>query len=91
MQSHQNVTTVIKCLYKHFDGNLVDKFLQIPVDRIILVFLTENHHSFKEEDREKLSHYNLLDIYNFIINENSSDEQKHIAELFNFYYSGNAQ
>ena len=88
----QNVIDIlISGKNKHFDGNLVDKFLQIPVDRIILVFLTENHHSFKEEDREKLSHYNLLDIYNFIINENSSAEQKHIAELFNFYYSGNAQ
>lgn len=88
----QNVIDIlISGKNKHFDGNLVDKFLQIPVDRIILVFLTENHHSFKEEDREKLSHYNLLDIYNFIINENSSDEQKHIAELFNFYYSGNVQ
>lgn len=88
----QNVIDIlISGKNKHFDGNLVDKFLQIPVDRIILVFLTENHHSFKEEDREELSHYNLLDIYNFIINENSSDEQKHIAELFNFYYSGNVQ
>lgn len=88
----QNVIDIlISGKNKHFDGNLVDKFLQIPVDRIILVFLTENHHSFKEEDREKLSHYNLLNIYNFIINENSSDEQKHIAELFNFYYSGNVQ
>lgn len=88
----QNVIDIlISGKNKHFDGNLVDKFLQIPVDRIILVFLTENHHSFKEEDREELSHYNLLDIYNFIINENSSDEQKRIAELFNFYYSGNVQ
>lgn len=88
----QNVIDIlISGKNKHFDGNLVDKFLQIPVDRIILVFLTENHHSFREEDREELSHYNLLDIYNFIINENSSDEQKHIAELFNFYYSGNVQ
>lgn len=88
----QNVIDIlISGKNKHFDGNLVDTFLQIPVDKIILVFLTENHHSFKEEDREKLSHYNLLDIYNFIINENSSDEQKHIAELFNFYYSGNVQ
>lgn len=66
----QNVIDIlISGKNKHFDGNLVDKFLQIPVDRIILVFLTENHHSFKEEDREELSHYNLLDIYNFIINE----------------------
>lgn len=74
---------------KHFDGNLVDTFLHIPVDKIILVFLTENHHSFKKKDQKILSKYNLLDIYNFIINENATEEQKQIAELFNFYYSGN--
>ena len=74
---------------KHFDGNLVDTFLHIPVDKIILVFLTENHHSFKKKDQKTLSKYNLLDIYNFIINEKATEEQKQIAELFNFYYSGN--
>ena len=74
---------------KHFDGNLVDVFLKIPADKIIKVFLTENHHCFKEEDRETLSRYNLKDIHDFIVNENADDNQKHIAELFNFYYSGN--
>lgn len=74
---------------KHFDGNLVDEFLKISVDKIVRVFLTENHHCLTDEDCETLSHYNLLDIYNFIINENVSDENRHIAELFNFYYSGN--
>lgn len=74
---------------KHFDGNLVDAFLRISVDKIIRVFLTENHNSFKDEDCETLSHYNLLNIHDYIVDENSSDEQKHIADLFNFYYSGN--
>ena len=74
---------------KHFDGNLVDVFLKISADKVVRVFLTENHHCFKDEDREMLSHYNLRDICNFINDENATDEQKHIAELFNFYYSGN--
>ena len=74
---------------KHFDGKLVDVFLKISVDKIINVFLTENHHSFKDEDKETLSHYNLLDIYNILRDENSS--LKNIAELFNFYYSGNIE
>ena len=72
---------------KHFDGKLVDTFLNISVDKIIRVFLTENHHSFKDEDCETLSHYNLKNICDFINDENS--ENKHIVELFNFYYSGN--
>lgn len=69
---------------KHFDGKLVDEFLNIPLDKIIRVFLTENHNLFKDEDCETLSHYNLQNIYDFINNE----ENKQIVELFNFYYSG---
>lgn len=74
---------------KHFDGNLVDTFLKISVDKIIRVFLTENHNCFKDEDCELLSHYNLFNIRDFIIGENVTDEQRHVADLFNFYYSGN--
>lgn len=69
---------------KHFDGKLVDEFLNIPLDKIIRVFLTENHNLFKDEDCETLSHYTLQNIYDFINNE----ENKQIVELFNFYYSG---
>ena len=74
---------------KHFDGKLVDEFLSISVDKIIQVFLTENHHQFKTEDCEILSNYDLKNIYDFIFDENS--ENKHIAQLFNFYYSGNTE
>ncbi len=72
---------------KHFDGRLVDAFLNIPVDKIVRVFLTENHHSLKDEDCDTLSHFNLKNICDFITDENS--QNKHIAHLFNFYYSGN--
>ncbi len=72
---------------RHFDGKLVDTFLNISVDKIVRVFLTENHHSLKDEDCETLSHFNLRNICDFITDENS--QNKHIAELFNFYYSGN--
>lgn len=86
----QNVIDIlISGKNRHFDGKLVDTFLSISADKIINVFLTENHHRFKEEDREILSHYNLKDIHDFIMNENATEEQKNIKELFNFYYSGN--
>ena len=74
----------------HFDKNIVDVFLKISLDKIIRVFLTENHNSFKAEDKKLLSHYNLHDIHNFINDENVTEEQKHVLELFNFYYSGNS-
>lgn len=74
---------------KHFDGKLVDEFLSISVDKIIQVFLTENHHQFKEEDRVVLSNYDLKNIYDFIFDENC--ENKHVAQLFNYYYLGNIE
>jgi HD-GYP domain-containing protein (c-di-GMP phosphodiesterase class II) len=72
---------------KHFDGKLVDAFLNISVDKIVKVFLTESHNLLSDEDCVTLSHYNLKNIYDFIIDDNSQD--KNIVELFNYYYSGN--
>ncbi|MFR1672217.1 MAG: HD domain-containing phosphohydrolase [Candidatus Gastranaerophilaceae bacterium] len=83
------INILIKDSGTHFDKNIVDVFLKISTDKIVRVFLTENHNFLKEEDALTLSHYNLRDIFNFINDENASDEQKHIVELFNFYYSGN--
>ena len=86
------IVNVINILLKdsgtHFDKNIVDVFLQIPADKIVRVFLTENHHEFKSEDAEILHKYNLLDIFNFSNDENASQEQKNIVELFNYYYAG---
>jgi len=83
----QNVIDILNSgKNKHFDGKLVDEFLSIPVDKIIRVFLTENHHEFKDEDAKTLSNYNLNNIYSFIVDGNS--ENKNIAELFNYYYAG---
>ena len=69
----------------HFDKNIVDVFLSIPVDKIINVFLTESHIVFKDEDRDFLKNYTLLDIYNFI----NSETNQNVVELFNHYYAGN--
>lgn len=85
------IDILIKDSGTHFDKNLVDVFLKISLDKIIKVFLTENHNKLKSEDAKILSGYNLRDIYNFIINENVNSEQKAIVDLFNYYYSGNIQ
>ncbi len=89
------IVNVINILLKdsgtHFDKSIVDAFLNIPSDKIVRVFLTENHNSLKTEDSEQLSHYNLLDIYHFSTNENATNEQKGLVNLFNYYYSGNIE
>lgn len=86
------IANVINILLKdsgtHFDKNIVDVLLQIPTEKIVRVFLTENHNDLKPEDADILSKYNLCDIYNFTNDENASQEQKNIVKLFNRYYSG---
>ena len=83
-----DINILLKDSGTHLDKNIVDVFLQIPADKIVRVFLTENHHEFKSEDAEILHKYNLLDIFNFTNDENASQEQKNIVELFNYYYAG---
>ena len=85
------IDILIKDSGTHFDKSLVEVFLNISCDKIIKVFLTENHNSFKPEDCERLSHYNLRNIHEYIVNENVNSEQKGIVDLFNYYYSGNIQ
>lgn len=82
------INILIKDSGTHFDKNIVDVFLSIPTDKIVQVFLTENHHELKTEDAEILSKYNLLNIFNFTNDENASQEEKNIVELFNYYYAG---
>lgn len=68
----------------HFDKSIVDKFLEISLDKIVEVFLTENHLILKDNDREFLKQYNLRDLYNSI-NENTNEN---LVSIFNMYYTG---
>lgn len=68
----------------HFDKSIVDKFLEISLDNIVEVFLTENHLILKDNDREFLKQYNLRDLYNSI-NENTNEN---LVSIFNMYYTG---
>ena len=85
------IDILIKDSGTHFDKNLVEVFLKISCDKIIKDFLTESHNSFKPEDCETLSKYNLRNIFDYIVNENVNSEQQGIVDLFNYYYSGNIQ
>ena len=68
----------------HFDKKIVDKFLEVPLDKITCVFLTENHLLLEDADRVILNKSNLLDLYNSI-NGNKNEE---LVSKFNKYYIG---
>lgn len=86
------IVNVIDILLKgkgfHFDPTLVDIFLNISVNKIVKIFLTENHNKFKVKDDRILSKYTLLDIYNYSSKENPTEKEQEIITLFNYYYSG---
>lgn len=68
----------------HFDKNIVDKFLSISLDKIVGVFLTENHLVLTNDDRNLLNKYNLRVLLNSI-SDNTNEE---LVAAFNKYYIG---
>lgn len=68
----------------HFDGSIVEKFLSIPLNKVVQVFMTENDCVFTQNDYDFLAEYNLKILYdNF---ENT--EYKKLVDVFNRYYTG---
>ena len=70
----------------HFESDLVDTFLAIPLTSIINVFLTENAEQILSGDKVILSEYCLNDIFNFA-KDDASDKMKFVFDLFNKYYT----
>ncbi|MBR3890331.1 hypothetical protein IKJ53_07435, partial [bacterium] len=68
----------------HFDGNIVEKFLLIPLNKIIQVFMTENNWVCTPEDNNYLENYNLRYLYD---NFENTDAQN-LIQVFNKYYIG---
>ena len=68
----------------HFDKDVVDKFLAVPLDKVVEVFLTENHLSLADEDRKVLSSSNLRMLKDAIDNETNEG----LVSEFNKYYTG---
>lgn len=88
------IINVIDILLKdsgtHFDKNVVDNLLSASTDKIMRVFLTENHLVLDEAHKEILEKYSMMDLYT-LSKEKSAEEltedEKTFTEVFNFYYT----
>ena len=84
------IVNVIDILQKgsgsHFQPELVDTFLSIPLNKIIEVFLSETNSKMTSDDENMFSKIGLMDIYKIGINDNKSEEEQHLFEMFNYYY-----
>lgn len=82
------IDILIKGAGSHFDKDLVDTFLSIPVNKIVRVFLSESHGKINPEDEKLLSQYDLYAIHRFASSENLSENEQKILDMFNKYYIG---
>ncbi|HNW25686.1 MAG TPA: GAF domain-containing protein [Candidatus Gastranaerophilaceae bacterium] len=88
------IMNVIEILLKdsgtHFDSQIIQCFLSIPTNKIVEVFMTENHLTFEEEHKKILEKYSMMDLYNLSTQkqpEELSEDEKIFIDLFNFYYT----
>ncbi len=84
------ISILIKDSGTHFDGSVVDVFMNLRCNSIIKVFLTENHLELNPQDEEFLSQYTIRDLYDTLQLEPDTlnNTQQNFISLFNTYYYG---
>ncbi|MBR6302078.1 GAF domain-containing protein [bacterium] len=84
------IINVIDILLKgsgsHFQKELVDTFLAVPVTKIINVFLSESNGKIEPDDEQILANYSLTDIYRIGTSETKTEDEQKIFDMFNNYY-----
>ncbi len=78
---------MIKGKNKHFDGKIIDAFLDIPCDIIMDVLISEYGIKLKDADRKQLSMVKLIDFANILQKEKPNKTEQKIIEIFNCYYN----
>ena len=70
----------------HFDPEIVDKFLQIPLDKILNVLLSDSSIVLSDQDAKLTEKCNLSDIKKYSETSEITDNEQQILDLFNYYY-----
>lgn len=84
------ISILLKDSGTHFDKLVAYKFLSISTDKIVNVFLSENHLVLDLSHQEVLNKYSLMDLYKFCAEapyEELTEEQKSFINLFDTYYT----
>ncbi len=87
----KNALEIIKSgAWKHFDGDIVEAFFKIHLDKLVDVFLSEvDSVLYDEDDRKTLAGYDLEHLNNLLYKEENdlTEEEKALIDLFNRYYN----
>ena len=92
MPIKQAIEVIINSKNTHFDGQLVDLFTSLSLDKIVMVFLSEFDLQPENDDSLLLSQYTLLNLYDIILkSENETakitDKESNLISVFNKYYT----
>ncbi len=87
----KNALDIIKSgAWKHFDGDIVEAFFKIKLDRLVDVFLSEvDTVLYDIKARETLDKYDVNTLFSLLTSEpeNLTDSDRALIELFNTYYN----
>ena len=87
----KNALDIIKSgAWKHFDGDIVDAFFKIKLDRLVDVFLSEvDSVLYDKKDRELLDKYDVDYLFDLLMKneEEYTEADKVLIELFDTYYN----
>lgn len=87
----KNALDIIKSgAWKHFDGDIVEAFFKIKLDRLVDVFLSEvDSVLYDNKDRQTLAKYDVSHLFGILTKEEKdlSNKDKSLIELFNTYYN----
>ncbi len=87
MQIKDALKIMVEGKNKHFDGKIVESFMEIPIDKILKVILNDPDYDFKN-DENMLKSCNLAQIYD-IVNKSEkavSKKEEKLIKVFNKYY-----
>ena len=88
MKIEEAIDILLRGKGSHFDETIVETFLNVPLDKIIDVFLVDSNMVQNEHDEAFLSEYKFIDLYNAIKKEENkkSKEECELIEIFSKYY-----
>ena len=75
---------------KHFDGKIVEAFLNIKCDVITEVLISEYNIILKDTDRKILSSVNLKEFYKILNKKTLTAKEQKIVDVFSSYYVRNS-
>ncbi len=86
MPMEEVLKIIIEGKNKHFDGKIIDAFLDISCELILDILISEFDIKLQDEDRDILKNVTLLQFSDILNKKRKSADEKKIINTFSLYY-----